>query len=114
MVLRGAPVVRVLLELREPKANGGDERFQIAEVVCQDVPHDREIDVVVAVDQDVPKTGHVAERVGELRRDPAVSLQTLEELHGRHIVAGTEDGFHSLLQRGVHGAIIALWARRRI
>ena len=47
--------------LRQPGPDDRSEMEKVVEVVLDHVPHYREIDITVAVNEDVSETNHVAE-----------------------------------------------------
>ena len=68
-------------DLRQyPLPHGGDQRFEIPEVVADDVFDPVQVHLRVAVDEEVAESGHVPELLGEAGVDPAVALQELEQL----------------------------------
>lgn len=64
----------------QPLPDYGNEVEQVVETIAQDVFDDVQIDGVVSVDEDISKADHVAKGRGQCRRDPAGSLQQIEEL----------------------------------
>lgn len=58
------------------------------------VAHDLEVDLVVAVDQDVPEAAHRAQPADELGRQPSRPLQEVEQLPLRARLAETLVGDH--------------------
>src|SRR4051812_30019420 len=66
----------VMACLSKAAADGSDKRVEVDEVIADHVPHDREVDFVVAVDEDVAEPRQVTERGGKRRLDPAKALHS--------------------------------------
>ncbi|HMJ14749.1 MAG TPA: hypothetical protein VK524_25230, partial [Polyangiaceae bacterium] len=63
----------------KPSANGGDERFDVAQVRLDDVAYDTRVHGRIAVYQHVSKSDRGAQRVGGVGSDPVCAFQKCEE-----------------------------------
>src|SRR5713101_10119835 len=71
----------------EPLADGIHESYHVAQSIRGRIHHHVEVDVLVAVDEDVAKPGHVPEPGGQLAGYPAAGGQTIEQLAVRRRLA---------------------------
>lgn len=66
--------------LVEAIADGGHKCVEIAEAIGKHVLDDREMDVGVAVHQDVAESGHIGDAVGEIAFDPATASEMVKKV----------------------------------
>lgn len=86
---------------------GGNESVQVAEVIGENIVHDRDVDLRVTVDEDVTKPCHVGDAVREFRADPPASSKPVEQLAAccRFAEALFRDDMGSDVERGLDGEL---------